>query len=113
MKKFKRKVQPAGYRVLIEADFQEEVTDSGIIIKRNEIEKRSETRTGIIVAVGPTAWKAYDKGPDWQPWAKVGDKVYFNPYACKFLDVGEDHPLVMVNDDDVQGIIVEEEEISG
>jgi len=109
MNKVKRTIKPAGYRVLIRPDLQEEKTQSGIIIQREETMRRTETVTGEIIDVGPTAWKSYDKGPDWAPWAKVGDKVYFNPYACKFIDVGDDDQLVMVNDDDVQAIIVSEE----
>jgi co-chaperonin GroES (HSP10) len=110
MKKFKREIQPAGFRILIKPDWTEEVTSSGIIIQREEIAERSETKTGTIIAVGPTAWQQYDDG---QPWAKVGDRVYYNPYACKFIETGEDKPLVMVNDGDIQAIIVKEEEVNG
>ena len=94
------KLQPLGFRVLIKPKDVEEMTAGGIIVvdETREAERRT-TQVGHIVAVGNTAWAAYDDG---KPWAEVGDKVVYVKYGGKLIkdpDTGVEY--VLLNDEDV------------
>ena len=57
----------------------------------------------MILAIGPTAWKAFDDG---QAWAKVGDRIIFSKYTGKLVE----HPetlerFMLINDEDVQIVL--------
>ena len=106
--KIKRELQPCGFRVLIKPDSLVQKTASGIAVVVDDKLYRNATTIGTIVGVGPTAWKGYDDG---QPWAKVGDRVYFAKYAGKKIEDGSEDGLFIVNDEDVQGIITKEEPV--
>jgi co-chaperonin GroES (HSP10) len=69
------------------------------------------TDTGIVVDVGPMAWKHSDYGypsEDWKPWVKVGDRIVFGRYAGKLKEDPEDKvEYMIINDDDVQCLVGE------
>ena len=78
----------------------EEKTEGGIIMysKQEDMTRDQFAQTiGTIVAVGSTAWKAYDRfNPvtgdelaDWKPWAAVGDKVLFAKYAATAASIDD------------------------
>ena len=75
---------------------------------------RAATDVGTVAAIGPTAWKHKDYGygtAEWEPWAKVGDRVIFGKYSGKQVhnkDTNEE--FMVVNDDDIQLVIVEVED---
>lgn len=97
------RIEPAGHRVIVKPDALEEVTEGGIIIAHGADKKRKEQaqQTGVIVSVGPTAWKAFDEG---EPWAAVGDRVYFAKYGGHIIeDSGQEYRLL--NDEDITAII--------
>ena len=103
-----------GHRVLLKAHFDSnEITTGalkGFIMEGEDTYKRAKAATvvGVVAGVGNMAWRAYDGGdPNWKPWAKVGDKVYFAKYAGKFITI-EDEDYIICNDDDIQAVIVEE-----
>jgi len=108
------KVKVCGHRVLLKAHFDSnEITEGalkGFIMEGQDAYSRAKAATvvGIVAAVGPMAWRAYD-GDDanWAPWAEEGDKVYFAKYAGKFITI-EDEDYLIVNDSDIQAVIVEE-----
>lgn len=58
---------------------------------------------GTVVAVGPTAWKAFTVSN--RPWAKVGDTVIFNSHKglhYEFLDENGDMKAYrVIKDDDI------------
>jgi len=113
----KTKVAMVGHRVLLKpaddtshAEVQEGALkgfqlDVGDDFKR----QKASTTVGEVVSIGPMAWRAFDgDNPLWSPWAEVGDIVYFAKYGGKFITIdGEDY--IIINDDDVQGIITKEE----
>lgn len=85
-------IKPKGHFILIKPDDVEEkdevlkgAKEAGIYIPENDMKReRAATQTGVIVAVGPMAWKAFDRDdPDWQPWAVVGERVFFQKYVQK------------------------------
>ena len=99
------KMRPAGFHIIVKADF-EEVTKSGIVLAVSDRQGIASVDTGTIVAIGPTAWKAYDDG---SPWAKLGDRIGYGRYAGKIVyhkDYPEDK-YVLLADGDVQ-VIYEE-----
>lgn len=104
--KTKRKVGATGFRVLLKPDPLVTKTASGIQLAVDEKLYRAATTIGTIIDIGPTAWKGFDDGT---PWAKVGDRVYYAKYAGKEIVDGSEDGLVMINDEDVLGIVVEEE----
>ena len=42
--------------------------------------------------------------PEWKPWCKIGDIVYFAKYGGKFITINEED-YIIVNDEDIQGVI--------
>lgn len=93
-------LQPLGFRVLIKPRDIEEKTEGGIILvdETKDAERRT-TQVGHIVAIGPTAWSAFDDG---QKWAEVGDKVVYVKYGGKLIkDPDSGVEYVLLNDEDV------------
>lgn len=69
--------QPTGNKVVVRVKDVEEVTESGIIISKGQLQKeQAGEMCGTLVALGPTAW--HD-----QPvaWAQIGDRVKFPKFA--------------------------------
>ena len=99
-----------GFRVLVEADKIEEVSEGGIVLTSNTNQKRLEQHgkyVGTVIQVGDLAWS--DK-PDPTPWCKVGDRVIYAQYAGKFVyDPITDDEYCVVNDEDIICVIDEEE----
>lgn len=96
------KVEVVGHRVLIDPEVPKKEIDDGALagfeIVGNEIEReKAATTIGRIVGIGPNAWKAFDDG---EPWAEVGDKVYFAKYGGKWIEV-DGKEYVIINDEDL------------
>ena len=113
----RRTVEMVGHRVLHKpADdiTHEEIKDgalAGFKLDVGDDWKRQKAGTviGEVISIGPMAWKAFDgDNPEWKPWAKVGDIVYFAKYGGKFITIDEED-YIIINDEDVQGIIREED----
>lgn len=95
-----------GHRVLLSPETIKDTTEWGFQFAGEEWKReKAATQIGVIVDIGKNAWLAFDNG---DPWAEVGDRVYFAKYAGKFIELdGEEY--VIVNDEDIQCIIHEEE----
>ncbi|MBT8449328.1 MAG: co-chaperone GroES [Gammaproteobacteria bacterium] len=103
-------VEVVGHRVLLKPHFEEEKTEWGFELGHTDTFKREKAATvvGKVISVGDMAWKAFDgDNPDWKPWAKVGDVVYFAKYGGKFITIDEED-YIIVNDEDVQAVVHEE-----
>ena len=110
------KTKVCGHRVLLKPHFDEDVIKDGalegFVMDVGETFKREKAATvvGKVVDIGPMAWKAFDgDNPDWEPWAKIGDVVFFAKYGGKFITLNEED-YIIVNDEDIQGIFYKEEE---
>ena len=110
------KVTVCGHRVLLDVHFDSnEIEDGplkGFKTESDEAHKRSKAGsiTGEVVSIGDMCWKAFDGDhPDWKPWCKVGDIVYYAKYGGKFIKVNG-HDYVIVNDEDIQGVITKGED---
>ena len=100
-------LEVCGHRVLIKPEHHEDEISEGALqgfkLDVGDEWKREKAGTviGKIVSIGPTAWKDFSDG---QPWAKVGDRVYYARYSGKTVIDGDDEYYI-VNDEDVQCII--------
>jgi co-chaperonin GroES (HSP10) len=106
-------LEVCGFRVLVKVDPPKErikVSDdlkaTGFQIAMSRDQEQAEevaSQTGVVVKVGPTAWKAYDDG---RAWASVGDRIIFSKYSGKIIE----HPetlerFMLINDEDVQLVV--------
>lgn len=106
-----------GHRVLVKPDEVEHVSAGGIHLVLDEVQARASQQVGTIIKVGPMSWRAFDRNdPNWQPWAKVGDKVIYTKYGGKFVtDPDTKEKYVVLNDEDITVVIdpPSEETLSG
>jgi co-chaperonin GroES (HSP10) len=73
-------IKALGHHVLVRVPEVENVSQGGIVIPDTVRDTaRQGSEMGIIIDVGPTAWKA--EGLGGSDWAKVGDKVWFAKYV--------------------------------
>jgi co-chaperonin GroES (HSP10) len=103
---------PTGWRILIMPYDPPKVTRGGVEIPDEVLDReRLAINVGLVMAVGPLAYKDKNKfgDPDnptepWQPWCKKNDWVMFGKYAgSRFkIDGGE---LRLLNDDEILAII--------
>jgi len=92
-----------GNRVIVSPDPVEDETDWGFKMGGDNYERRerAETTTGVVAGIGPACW--LDPAMGGEPWAKVGDRVIYAKYACKYITNPEDgEEYVVMNDDAVQ-----------
>lgn len=107
-------VKAIGYRVIIKPDPVEEVSSGGIVLAINKNRERAEVQRGTVYDIGPYAWMntLYGYGtPDWKPWCKVGDRVWYSKYGGKILvdqEGDKEVTYVILNDEDIQCLITEE-----
>lgn len=108
-------IEPCGHRVVVKCDALTDVERqemgkysalkaSGFEINSGQDAKRKQSKvhTGVLVAIGRNAWKAFDDG---HAWAEVGDRISFATYGgWEFEHEGQSYRLL--NDDDVTGRVV-------
>ena len=98
-------ITPCGHRLLVKVKASERKTASGIVIPDSIVEKNQRDQTkGTLVAIGCTAWKAFDDG---LPWAHVGDLVLFSRYGGKIVFDDDGTEYRILQDEDVVAIVSE------
>lgn len=102
-------LEVVGHRVLIKPHLQDEFTDGGVYIGGTDtfLRERGATQIGTIIDIGPNAWLDFKPS---EPWAEIGDVVYYAKYAGKDVEAGNEEKYVIINDEDVQCIIHKVEE---
>ena len=112
--------KPTGHRLVVHRNPVEEYSPGGIIQHASEESKKlkaNNSQLGVIVAIGPDAWKAFrminenGKEVSGKPWAKVGDYVlYIRNSAREVSDPFSPNQkdLVMMADEDVLAVITKE-----
>lgn len=114
-------LNPCGHRLVVHRNPVEETYgEVGIIVHSNDQQKKLDSanaQLGVVVAVGPDAWKAFRKVDDngkevnGKHWADVGDYVLFAKYAARNIidPFTPDNPdLVVLNDEDIICVITQE-----
>jgi co-chaperonin GroES (HSP10) len=94
-----------GFRVLVKPDPVEEKTAGGIVVVQDEKLAKAANIKGTLVGVGDQAWKAFSKNYDGEPWAKVGDRVYFSRHAGKIVKDNNGEEFLIMNDEDITCVI--------
>ena len=111
MKQKKINIKPCGHYVLVEPDGFEKVTESGIITATDHQARREEVASvkGTLVAAGEIAWADYVGG---EPWAKVGDKVWFKRHVSDEIkdekdidEQGKPKTYFLLNDNDILAVV--------
>lgn len=104
-------LEVTGHRVLLKMNqFDTEVKEGALAGFKLDVgddwrRERAATQLGEVIQIGPMAWRSFDgDDPNWKPWAKVGDVVYFAKYAYKTVMDGDDE-YIIVNDEDIQCIV--------
>jgi co-chaperonin GroES (HSP10) len=69
---------PAGHRIKVLPDDPPEKIGSLYVPNYVKENRTLENVRGTIVAIGMSAWKAFDEG---KAWAKIGDKIIFAKYG--------------------------------
>jgi co-chaperonin GroES (HSP10) len=104
-------IKPCGHRLVVKPykfDEVDEISKKHLeFLKQLEVvgtETRNDASVdkGIVISVGPTAWKDYGG----EPWAKVGDEVIYAKFAGKIVKDGDDN-VVILNDEDIVAVTKE------
>lgn len=93
------RVKPLGHRVLVKPDEVKSRTAGGLFLPDTvrDMEKQG-TALGRLIAIGITAWKAFDTG---EPWAAVGDHVFFAKYGGQLIKTPDNQEFRVLNDEDL------------
>ena len=96
-------VTPTGGHILVIPDPVKEVTKGGIFIPETIREKEQQAATsGILVAIGDTAWTDLDNGA---AWAKIGDHVSYGRYAGITITGKDGVNYTLLNDNDLLAVL--------
>jgi len=102
--------KPCGHRLVVKPFKQEEVDEVLKNAKKfgfeivNENKKREDASvdTGIVLAIGPTAWHDFKS----EAWCAVGDTILFAKFSGKFVEDPETkEDVVILNDEDVIAVV--------
>lgn len=105
------RLEALGWSVLVKMDPVTEKLDWGFELTMTPEEKRrheASQMSGEIVAVGPLAWKTDNfrtvDGKPCEPWAKIGDRVYYSKFGGKFVKDPDDETIqyVLLLDEDIK-----------
>lgn len=96
-------IKPAGHRVLVIPEEVDEKTGSIYLPAETRARMGDAQIFGKVVAVGATAFKAFDDG---DPWCQVGDRVAFAKYGGFIIKDPDDNKLYrLLNDEDICAVI--------
>jgi co-chaperonin GroES (HSP10) len=113
-------IKPMTYRVLVKPDNLEDEDKQfksakalGIVIPDHENIRLEQMKmdTGTVVAMGPTAFKAYAREAEVSPehidyWIKIGDRVGFAKYAGKAqTDPTTGTQYILLADEDINCVL--------
>ncbi|MFA5340554.1 MAG: co-chaperone GroES family protein [Clostridia bacterium] len=92
-------IVPSGHRVLVTPDTVDEKQGSIYLAVETKERRQNEQVMGTIVAIGKTAWLAFDKG---EPWAEVGQRVFYARNGGWLItDPDTKEKFVLLNDEDI------------
>ena len=104
-------LKPCGHRLIVK-QIKLEDTDkayraakaAGIVFAETDERIRAEQSIdrGVVVAIGPTAFKDFGG----EAWCEIGQKVAFAKYSGKIVEDPTDHEKYMIlNDEDIVCVI--------
>ena len=106
-----RMPEPTGWRVLVLPYRGKGVTEGGIQLVKETVDRESlSTVVAYVLKVGPLAYQESDKYGN-RPWCKKGDWVLIGRYAGSRFRLEDDNEVRIINDDDVIGTILDPNDI--
>ena len=102
--------EPTGWRLLVLPHKGKGKTKGGVILSDKTVEETQiATNVGLVLKVGPDAYKDIDRYPN-GPWCKEKDWVIFARYAGSRLNI-EGGELRILNEDEVLAVVDDPESI--
>ena len=95
-------IVPVLHRLLVKPDPIETKTASGIVLAINEKREQAAAECGEVISIGETCFKDYGGSIS---TVKVGDKIFYAKYAGKEVKDTDGTEYVLLNDEDVVGVI--------
>ena len=106
-----RMPQPTGWRILILPYKGKGVTEGGIQLVKETVDRESlATVVSYVVKMGPMCYSDKNKFGD-TPWCKKGDWVLIGRYAGARFKLGDDAECRIINDDEVIATIDDPDDI--
>jgi co-chaperonin GroES (HSP10) len=105
-----RMPQPTGWRILILPYKGKGVTEGGIHLVQQTIDRESlATVVGYVVKMGPDCYK--DTSRFTKPWCEEKQWVLIGRYAGARFKLGDDSECRIINDDEVIATILDPDDI--
>ena len=106
-----RMPNPAGWRLLVLPYKGKGVTDGGIQLIKETVDRESlSTVICYVLKVGPLAYQDKNKFGD-EAWAQKGDWILIGRYAGTRFKLEDDHEVRIINDDEVIATILNPDDI--
>ena len=106
-----RMPQPTGWRILILPYKGKGVTEGGIQLVKETVDRESlATVVSYVVKMGPMCYSDKNKFGD-TPWCEKGDWVLIGRYAGARFKLGDDAECRIINDDEVIATIDDPDDI--
>jgi len=107
-----RMPQPTGWRILVLPYRGKGVTEGGILLTKETIEKETlATVVAYVVAMGPECYQDERRFKDTKPWCKKGQWVLIGRYAGSRFKLADDSEVRIINDDEVIATILNPDDI--
>ena len=102
--------KPTGWRIIVLPYKAKEKTKGGIILSDKTItESQIATNCGLVMEIGPDAYKDEEKFPN-GPWCKKNDWIIFGRYAGSRFGI-EGGEVRILNDDEIIAVVKDPEDI--
>ena len=109
-KVLERLPDPTGWRILVLPYKGQGKTKGGVILTDETMQERTYTTvTGLVLKVGPDAYKDETRFPN-GPWCKKGDWIIFGRYAGSRFGI-EGGEVRILNDDEIIAVVKDPEDI--
>jgi len=107
-----RMPQPTGWRILVLPYRGKGVTEGGILLTKETIEKETlATVVAYVVAMGPECYQDERRFRDKTPWCEKGQWVLIGRYAGSRFKLADDSEVRIINDDEVIATILNPDDI--
>jgi co-chaperonin GroES (HSP10) len=101
---------PTGWRILVLPYKGQGKTKGGVILTDETVQEQSYTTvTGLVLKVGPDAYKDETRFPN-GPWCKKKDWIIFGRYAGSRFGI-EGGEVRILNDDEIIAVVKDPEDI--
>ena len=106
-----RMPNPAGWRLLVLPYKGKGVTDGGIQLIKETVDREAlSTVICYVLKVGPLAYQDENKFGN-EAWAQKGDWILIGRYAGTRFKLEDDHEVRIINDDEVIATILNPDDI--